>query len=37
MQEIEMQEIKMQEIAAPEENSALQDSLQNVAKRMKVL
>ena len=33
MQEIEMQEIKMQEIAAPEENSALQDSLQNVAKK----
>ena len=33
MQEIEMQEIKMQKIAAPEENSALQDSLQNVAKK----
>ncbi|MCI8972787.1 MAG: hypothetical protein HFH79_04240 [Lachnospiraceae bacterium] len=33
MQEIEMQEIKMQEIATPEENSALQDSLQNVAKK----
>ncbi len=33
MQEIEMQEIKMQEIAAPEENSALQHSLQNDAKK----
>ena len=33
MQEIEMQEIKMQEIAAPEENSALHDSLQNAAKK----
>ncbi len=33
VQEIEMQEIKMQKIAAPEENSALQDSLQNVAKK----
>lgn len=32
-QETEMQEIEMQEIAAPEENSALQDSLQNVAKK----
>ena len=29
VQEIEMQQIKMQEIAAPEEKSALQDSLQN--------